>query len=64
MKFKYVGDKPNTTTLGRTFFQGEPVDVSSDVAAKLKGNDHFQEVKPGRPASAKTSTVSDIGDES
>lgn len=60
MKFKYVGDKPNTTTLGRTFFQDQPVDVSSEVADKLKGNSHFQEVKPGRPSSK----VSDSADES
>jgi hypothetical protein len=55
MKIKYIGDRPNTTTLGRTFFQGQPVDVSDAVYAKLKGNSHFQLVDdtpkrgPGRP---------------
>lgn len=55
MKIKYVGDKPNTTTLGRTFFQGQPVNVSDEVFAKLKGNSHFAMVDdtpkrgPGRP---------------
>lgn len=55
MRLRYIGDPKNggeghdvLLAYGLRWPKGEPVEVSPELAAKLRGNDHFEPVK-GRP---------------
>ena len=68
-KFKYVGDPryrgegPKTVTVyGVTFPKGETVGIHDPVLiAKCENNNHFVEVKAGRPAKGAQVTDDDQG---
>ena len=51
MKFKYLGDREQTSLFGYTFPINEPVEVTKEQAInKLKNNSHFELVEEKKEA--------------
>lgn len=60
MKFRFTGDPSDggsgpdvLSAFGHDFPKGEGVIVSEELAERLRGHSHFEEVKPGRKPKVK-----------